>query len=142
MLYRYCFCARLTLAVLFAPMSTRYAILTGGNAGLGLLTAQALVTYGFHLTITVRSADKGEAAVKAIRDAVPEAVIDYGLMDLTDLSSVRAFADWYRAKGHALHLLVNNAGIMATPFQKTVDGIESQFQVNHISHFLVSTVPF
>jgi NAD(P)-dependent dehydrogenase (short-subunit alcohol dehydrogenase family) len=63
-------------------------------------------------------------------------------MDLVDLSTVRTFASQYLSRGNKLDLLVNNAGIMNTPFRKTVDGFEEQFQVNHLSHFLLTHLLF
>lgn len=119
-------------------MSRKFSIVTGGNTGLGLLTATNLCKLGYVVTISVRSEGKGKDAVSTIRAACPEAEIDYMIMDLGSLSSVREFATQYAARGNPLCLLVNNAGIMNTPFRITVDGFEEQFQVNHLSHFLLT----
>jgi NAD(P)-dependent dehydrogenase (short-subunit alcohol dehydrogenase family) len=61
-------------------------------------------------------------------------------MDLASLNSVRALANAYLSRLLPLHILINNAGIMNTPFNKTVDGIEAQFQVNHLGHFLLTSL--
>jgi retinol dehydrogenase 12 len=117
------------------------SLITGGNAGLGLLTATELAKSGFRVTISVRSADKGEAAVAEVRRTVPDAEIDFLLMDMGDLASIRNFGSAFRARHpEPLDVLVNNAGIMATPFALTKDGNEAQFQVNHLSHFLLTSL--
>ena len=119
-----------------------YAVVTGGNAGLGLLTAQKLCSMGYKVTISVRSAVKGDEAVANIMASVAEADIDYLLMDLNDLSTVRSFAAEYNARPNVLNLLINNAGIMATPYMLTTDGFESQFQTNHLAHYLLTHLLF
>lgn len=125
-------------------MAAKNVIITGGNAGLGLATAESLYKLGYNVTISVRSKEKGDEALVAVRASSPDSTgsIDYLLMDLTDLSSVSAFAAQYMARNVPLHILVNNAGIMNTPFKKTVDGFEEQFQVNHLSHFLLTHLLF
>lgn len=123
-------------------MAQKFAIVTGGNAGLGLHTAAELCKQGFHVTISVRSDQKGVEALEAIKAAFSEASVDYILMDLGSLESVRSFARAYLSRSNALSLLVNNAGIMNTPFRKTIDGFEEQFQVNHLSHFLLTHLLF
>eukprot|EP00600_Ochromonadales_sp_CCMP1393_P001853 CAMPEP_0174980020 /NCGR_PEP_ID=MMETSP0004_2-20121128/15122_1 /TAXON_ID=420556 /ORGANISM="Ochromonas sp., Strain CCMP1393" /LENGTH=303 /DNA_ID=CAMNT_0016231647 /DNA_START=56 /DNA_END=967 /DNA_ORIENTATION=+ len=119
-------------------MSLKYAIVTGGNAGMGLAVATELCKLDFHVTISVRSESKGDTAVSTIKDAVKDAKVDYLLMDMGNLETVKEFSTRYLARGNPLHLLINNAGIMNTPFKKTVDGYEEQFQVNHLSHFLLT----
>jgi NAD(P)-dependent dehydrogenase (short-subunit alcohol dehydrogenase family) len=74
----------------------------------------------------------------SIRNQVPDADLTVGLLDLADLSSVRAFAESYAASGRQLDLLVNNAGIMAAPRRLTKDGFESQFGTNHLGHFALT----
>eukprot|EP01033_Poteriospumella_lacustris_P016798 gene16798-12017_t len=119
-------------------MSLLFAIVTGGNTGMGLALAKELCKQGYHVTISARSKDKAVEAVQIILVDVPDAHIEYLLMDLNSLASVTDFAQQYLASGHPLHLLVNNAGIMNTPFAKTGDGFEAQFQVNHLGHFLLT----
>lgn len=114
------------------------AIVTGGNAGLGFQTALSLSKLGYNVTITVRSDDKGSAAKSEIIRANPSASVDFMLLNMSDLSSVVEFCSAYKTKYNTLDLLINNAGIMATPFSKTIDGFESQFQVNHLAHFLLT----
>lgn len=61
-------------------------------------------------------------------------------LDLSDLKSVAAFAKQFKARKTALHLLINNAGVMACPETKTADGFETQFGVNHLGHFFLTTL--
>jgi NAD(P)-dependent dehydrogenase (short-subunit alcohol dehydrogenase family) len=87
-----------------------------------------------------RNDDKLEAAARRITDAVPEATVEVGHLDLTSLAQVRQFADQFLAANDRLHLLINNAGVMATPFEHTADGFELQFGTNHIGHFLLTVL--
>ena len=81
--------------------------------------------------------------MEAIKAQVPpHADIDCHIMDKTSLDIVRNFATQFLARGLPLHLLINNAGIMNTPFSITVNGFEEQFQVNHLSHFLLTHLLF
>ena len=115
----------------------RQAIVTGGASGLGLETSRALAATGARLTLAVRNLAQGEAAATAIRAAQPDAQVAVAQLDLADLASVRRFgADWGAAP---LHILVNNAAIMACPLARTAQGWESQFAVNHLGHFALTT---
>ena len=114
-----------------------YALVTGGNAGMGLATCVELCKLGYYVTLSARSSEKGDEAVHHVRSICPEAKVNFLTMELASLESVRDFASAYKALGAPLHLLINNAGIMNTPYHMTVDGFESQFQVNHLSHFLL-----
>ena len=89
------------------------AIVTGGNQGMGLLTATKLCELGYSVTISCRSLDKGEDALNKIKSTVPNANVSYLLMDMADMSSVKQFAtNWVdQHQGDSLSLLVNNAGM-------------------------------
>ena len=116
------------------------AVVTGASTGLGLETARALASAGAHVVLAVRSADKGAAAADKIRDDVPDASLEVELVDLTSLESVRAFAERVRAKHPSIQLLVNNAGVMYTPDERTAEGFELQFGTNHVAHFLLTNL--
>src|SRR4051794_16440778 len=100
----------------------RTALVTGASTGLGLETARALAAAGARVVLAVRSDDKGEASVAAIRQSVPDAELSYELLDLTSLTSVRTFAERVLATHDRLDLLVNNAGVMFTPLERTAEG--------------------
>ncbi|XXH05959.1 hypothetical protein Hte_012402 [Hypoxylon texense] len=114
-------------------------IVTGGNSGIGYYTVAHLAEHGAHVYMGVRSAEKGAAAIASIKKAYPAAArIDLLPMDLTDLSSVVAAAARFLALETSLHGLVNNAGIMATPFALTRDGHEAQWQTNYLAHWVLT----
>ena len=71
---------------------------------------------------------------------MPNAELEQGVVDLTSLDSVRAFAEWYASAHDRLHLLINNAGVMYTPFEHTAEGFEMQFGTNHVGHFLLTNL--
>ncbi len=107
-------------------LSGQVAIVTGGYSGLGLLTAQALASAGAEVVVPARDAARAKAALGSI---------EVGTLDLMDSTSIDAFADSFLATGRPLHLLVNSAGIMATPLAHDSRGNESQFSTNHLGHF-------
>jgi NAD(P)-dependent dehydrogenase (short-subunit alcohol dehydrogenase family) len=113
----------------------RTAIVTGANSGLGAAIARELARAGARVILAVRNAEKGELAIETIRERVPEATLELRPLDLSDLSSVRAFAEQHQGP---VDLLINNAGIMAPPRRETKDGFESQFGTNHLGHFALT----
>jgi NAD(P)-dependent dehydrogenase (short-subunit alcohol dehydrogenase family) len=115
------------------------AIVTGGGAGLGAETSRVLAGAGARVVIAGRDATRGESAAVRLREQTGGADVEFRTLDLASLASVRAFCDGYLATGRSLHLLVNNAGVMATPLTRTMDGFESQFGVNHLGHFALAT---
>lgn len=118
--------------------SGRVAVVTGANGGLGLETALALAGAGAHVVMAVRNREKAAAAADRIRAVHPSASIELVDLDLASQSATRAAADRI-ADGHErIHLLVNNAGVMATPRTLTIDGHELQFAVNHLGHWTLT----
>ncbi len=118
----------------------RVAIATGANTGIGYETALGLVQTGMKVIMACRNLDKAKQAKKTILDQLPDADLDIIELDLSRLSSVRAFVDTYRQQFSRLDLLINNAGIMIPPYTKTEDGFESQMGVNHLGHFLLTAL--
>ncbi|MEO5838735.1 MAG: SDR family NAD(P)-dependent oxidoreductase [Acidimicrobiales bacterium] len=116
------------------------ALVTGASTGLGLETARALASAGAAVTLAVRTESRGTAAQASIREQLPEASLEVGLLDLTSLASVREFAAWFAQRHDRLGILINNAGVMATPFERTADGFELQFGTNHLGHFLLTNL--
>jgi NAD(P)-dependent dehydrogenase (short-subunit alcohol dehydrogenase family) len=116
----------------------RIAIVTGANSGIGYETARALARKRATVILACRNLDKGEAAVRQITHENPAGQAVLMQLDLSDLASVRRFASEFAKRYDRLDLLINNAGIMATPFIKTVDGFENQFATNHLGHFALT----
>lgn len=114
------------------------AVVTGASAGIGVETARVLAAAGARVVLAARNAERTEAAAESIRERVPGAALEVGSLDLTSLDSVRAFAAWYLDAHEELQLLVNNAGVMFTPFEHTAEGFEMQFGTNHVGHFLLT----
>jgi NAD(P)-dependent dehydrogenase (short-subunit alcohol dehydrogenase family) len=112
----------------------RTFVVTGANSGLGLVTARDLVAHGARVVLACRNTDKGEqAAADITRGGVPGSTAVEAL-DLSDLASVRRFA----ARVGPVDVLVNNAGLMAVPQQRTTDGFEMQFGTNVLGHFALT----
>jgi NAD(P)-dependent dehydrogenase (short-subunit alcohol dehydrogenase family) len=116
-------------------LSGRSAIVTGAATGIGVETARALAEAGADVMLAVRNTEAGEITAADLRKTAKGTVI-VGKADLSDLNSVAAFA---RAWGEApLHLLINNAGVMACPLAYTAQDLEMQVGTNHFGHYLLS----
>jgi NAD(P)-dependent dehydrogenase (short-subunit alcohol dehydrogenase family) len=114
----------------------RRAVVTGGSSGIGIETARALASAGAEVTLAVRDTAAGERVAARIVSDDPAARVSVLELDLARPASVHAFASsWYGP----LHILVNNAGIMATPLSLTERGWEMQFATNHVGHFALAT---
>ncbi|MGN8001463.1 SDR family NAD(P)-dependent oxidoreductase [Sphingomonas sp. 22176] len=111
-------------------------IVTGGAAGIGLETTRALLLAGAHVTLAVRRPEAAVTVVEELRGQVPGAAIEVRPLDLADLRSVRAFVEGWSG---SLHVLINNAGIMALPErQLSPQGFELQFATNYLGHFALT----
>lgn len=116
----------------------RVAIVTGANTGIGYETARILALKGAHVVMACRNETKAIAAKSRIQSEYPDAKIEIGLLDLSHLKSVSEFADSFKQSHNRLDLLINNAGVMAMPFQRTEDGFELQFATNYLGHFALT----
>jgi NAD(P)-dependent dehydrogenase (short-subunit alcohol dehydrogenase family) len=116
----------------------KLALVTGGSSGLGQETARVLAERGAHVIITARDVPKGEAVAGAIRSSTGNPRVEVAELELGSLKNIRAFAEHFLSRHDALHILVGNAGVMASPFMKTQDGFELQFGSNHVGHFLAT----
>ncbi|KAJ6747959.1 RETINOL DEHYDROGENASE [Salix purpurea] len=114
------------------------AIVTGASSGLGCETTRVLALRGVHVIMGVRNMAAGRDVKDAIVKEIPAAKVDLMELDLSSLASVRKFASDFNSSGRPLNLLINNAGIMATPFMLSKDNIELQFATNHLGHFLLT----
>ena len=118
--------------------SGRTVVVTGANSGIGFEATKAFARAGAHVVMACRSTERGENARDDIVGEYPSASLTVRELDLADLDSVRAFAEWFRTEFDALHVLANNAGVMAIPRSETTDGFETQFGVNHLGHFALT----
>jgi NAD(P)-dependent dehydrogenase (short-subunit alcohol dehydrogenase family) len=119
-------------------LSGKIFVVTGANSGIGLEAALSLAKKHGSIVLACRSLEKGRAAVERIREEVPGARLELEQLDLGDLASVRAFAEKFSRQHPRLHVLVNNAGVMAVPRRTTKDGFEMQIGTNHLGHFALT----
>ncbi|MFF0370615.1 SDR family NAD(P)-dependent oxidoreductase [Micromonospora sp. NPDC005087] len=111
------------------------AVVTGASSGIGVETARALAAAGAAVTLAVRSVDAGERTAEDIRANTGSQLIQVVPLDLSDQGSVAAFVSAWEGP---LHILVNNAGVSATPETRTAEGWELQFATNHLGHFALA----
>jgi NAD(P)-dependent dehydrogenase (short-subunit alcohol dehydrogenase family) len=117
-------------------LTGKRAIVTGGSSGIGAETARALAGAGAEVTLAVRNPEAGARTAENIAESTDSARVLVAPLDLADMESVAAFvAEWVGP----LHILVNNAGIMAAPELRTAEGWELQFATNHLGHFALTT---
>ncbi len=108
-------------------MSGKVVIVTGGNAGIGKETARELARLGASVVIAGRDENKGKEAVDDIQNTTGSTKVDFFQLDLSDLQSVKRFVEKFQKTFSSLHLLINNAGLMATPVRKqTKEGFPYQ----------------
>lgn len=114
-------------------------LVTGISAGLGLETAIVLASHGAHVIGTARNVPKAEAAIASSRIATRReaGTLEVLELDLANLTSVRTGSDRLFERGAPLDVIIANAGVMATPFGRTVDGFETQLGTNHLGHFVL-----
>jgi NAD(P)-dependent dehydrogenase (short-subunit alcohol dehydrogenase family) len=115
------------------------ALITGATGGLGYETALELARAGAEVIVTGRNAEKGEAALKRIRQEVPGALIRFDAIDLASLASIEQAAVRLLGEARSIDILVNNAGVMMLPkHETTADGFERQFGTNYLGHFALT----
>ncbi len=113
-------------------------IVTGASSGLGFETARVLANKNATVIVAVRNEEKGNAAVKKIKEQNLNADVQVMIVDLANLKSVHQFADNFKKKFNKLDLLINNAGVMTPPYSKTKDDFELQIGTNHLGHFALT----
>ena len=117
----------------------KVAIVTGSNSGTGFEAAKALARKGATVIMACRNLEKTKKARSEILSEYPEATLDIMILDLSELSSVKKFAEEFDKKYQKLDLLINNAGVMMLPKKETtVDGFEKQLGTNHFGHFALT----
>jgi NAD(P)-dependent dehydrogenase (short-subunit alcohol dehydrogenase family) len=119
-------------------LSGRTVFVTGANSGLGQETARAMAARGADVIMAGRDQAKLDESVAAIKAEHPKAQLETLTVDLTSLENIRAAASRARQRFHKIDILINNAGVMATPFSHTHDGFEMQIGTNHFGHFALT----
>ena len=110
-------------------------VITGGTSGLGQESARSMAAKGANVIITGRNMQKA----KAVADEI-DGTVSVEELELGSIASIRAFAERMLAKHPKIDILINNAGVMASPYMETSDGLELQFGSNHLGHFLMTTL--
>jgi NAD(P)-dependent dehydrogenase (short-subunit alcohol dehydrogenase family) len=124
--------------LIIQDLTGKRVIITGANSGIGLEAAKALGQKGAEVILAVRNLQKGTQAIDSIKKEHPLAKLVVMELNLSDLTSVRDFARNFSKSYDSLDLLINNAGVMIPPYQKTKDGFELQFGTNHLGHFALT----
>ena len=113
------------------------AVITGANSGMGKASARMLAEKGYHVLMLVRNSERGKEALLELQKEYPEC-FEMILCNLSDSESVREAADRISNEYGSVDLLINNAGLITTRRELTGDGLEMQFAVNHVGHFLLT----
>ncbi len=113
-------------------------MITGANSGIGKKTAMGLAQMGAEVVIVCRDASKGEVAKKEITERSGNKAVELMLADLSSLASVRKLAESFKETHDRLHILVNNAGLIMGKRIVTANNLETTFEVNYLSHFLLT----
>ncbi|XP_008293503.1 retinol dehydrogenase 12-like [Stegastes partitus] len=113
-------------------------LITGANTGIGKETAKDLAKRGAKIIIACRDMEKGQQALKEIKEYSGSDDLKCMKLDLSDTKSIREFAEAINRDEPKLNILINNAGVMVCPYGKTADGFEMQIGVNHMGHFLLT----
>lgn len=118
----------------------KVVVITGANSGIGKETAIDLAKRGGKVYIACRNIARGEEALKQIKEASGSDNVHFLQLDLASLESIRQFSKKFHELETQLHVLVNNAGVMAVPKTMTKDGFEMQIGTNHMGHFLLTNL--
>jgi NAD(P)-dependent dehydrogenase (short-subunit alcohol dehydrogenase family) len=116
-------------------LTGRRAVITGASSGIGVETARALASAGAEVTLAVRDINTGKRVAADLTGQTGNHGVAAEAMDLSDIESVRAFVGRWQGP---LHILINNAGVMAAPLARTGQGWEAQFATNHLGHFALA----
>lgn len=117
-------------------------IITGANSGIGYEAARALAAKNAAVIMACRNLEKGQKALEQIRAETSDANLKLMQLDMANMDSVGKFAQEFLSEFNKLDVLINNAGVMATPYGKTADGLEMQIGTNHFGHFLLTGLLF
>ena len=121
-------------------MKPKTCMITGANSGIGYRMARELARMNAHIVMVCRSKERGEAARKKIMNQTKNLHVDLLIADLSSMKQVRKLAEEFRNRYDRLHVLMNNAVIWPKKRMTAEDGLELQFAVNHLSHFLLTNL--
>ena len=124
------------------PEERRVAMITGGNSGIGYVTASKLAAQGFHVILASRNQESSARAMQRMRLEGPDASVESIPLDLASFAAVRQCAAAFQAQGYPLHILINNAGgsVPGKQASFTADGFELTLGTNHLGHFLLTNL--
>ena len=123
-------------------LTGRVALVTGANSGIGYETARALADHGAHVIMACRNEEKARRARDKLESELDRSSLELLGLDLADLVSVHRAAARVLASHARLDILINNAGVMGTPYRQTADGLELQMATNHFGHFALTGLLF
>jgi NAD(P)-dependent dehydrogenase (short-subunit alcohol dehydrogenase family) len=121
-------------------LSGRTCMVTGASSGIGRAAALGLADLGASVVLVCRDRNRGEAALREIRERTGNAALTLMLADLSSQTEIRRLASDFLATGRPLHVLLNNAGVIMLRREETTDGIETTFAVNHLAYFLLTVL--
>jgi NAD(P)-dependent dehydrogenase (short-subunit alcohol dehydrogenase family) len=116
----------------------KVVLITGANSGIGFETARVLADHGAHVVMACRDPEKARRAADVLENDLDQSSIEILPLDLADPLAVRRAAEQFRSEHARLDLLINNAGVMGTPYRQTADGFELQMATNHLGHFALT----
>lgn len=117
-------------------------IVTGGNSGLGFESVRIFAKKGAHVIMASRNLENARKAKEVIIEECGKCDIKILKLDLSSLSSIKSFTKRIKDSYEHIDILLNNAGVMSIPYEKTEDGFEKQFGVNHLGHFALTAQLF
>jgi NAD(P)-dependent dehydrogenase (short-subunit alcohol dehydrogenase family) len=115
-------------------------LITGANSGIGKATAAALAAKGYQVVFIARNPEKAEAVKKEIISTTHNTAVDFIIADMMSLSQIRKCAETFKLKYQNLDVLINNAGVCLPERRITTDGFEEMFQINYLSHFVLTNL--
>ncbi len=121
-------------------MKGKVCLITGGTSGIGFATVRALAVQGMAVVLVGRNQERSRVVVNQIKSDAGNVDLDFLIADLSSLAQVRQLASDFRHRYPRLDVLVNNAGVTMFRYQETTDGLEMTFEVNYLSHFLLTNL--
>lgn len=118
----------------------KVAVVTGANSGVGFEVTKGLLKNGYHVVMACRSPEKANDAKAKLQASVASSSVEVMTVDMSELESVKAFAQQFQSKFKRLDLLVNNAGILLNKPKRSSADVELQFATNHLGHFLLTSL--